>query len=87
MPACGPPSNLSPLKQTTSTPARSDAATVGSPWNASRSMQGPTAQVVGHQHPLRLAQFDQFGQLRLFGETQDAVVGGVHAQQQGGLRR
>ncbi len=47
MPACGPPSSLSPLKQTRSTPAASEACTEGSPARSSSRQPLPMSSITG----------------------------------------
>ena len=47
IPACGPPSSLSPLKQTRSTPAAIDACTVGSPARSSTRQPLPMSSTTG----------------------------------------
>ena len=46
MPACGPPSSLSPLKVTMSAPAAMLSMSAGSSANSGRAGQGAAAQVV-----------------------------------------
>ena len=83
MPACGPPSSLSPEKQTRSAPAASAAAGVGSP-STSTSAPEPRSSTSGSVVAAR-----DRGELLepwLLGEADDAEVRLVHAQQQRRVR-
>ena len=81
MPACGPPSSLSPLKQTRSTPAATDCL--------HRRLAGRTpvdetaaAEILDERNGASRAAAHQLRQRRPFGEALDAEVRRVHAQQQ-----
>ena len=66
MPACGPPSSLSPLKSTRSAPG-GDALPrqrLAREAEAGEVEQGAAADVVDHRQAVLLAQGDQVGQRR-----------------------
>ena len=76
MPACGPPSSLSPLKSTRSAPAAMLSPTTGSPGKPKRakSSMRPAADVVDHRQVVLAAEGDQLVERRGLGEAADAVV-------------
>ena len=81
MPACGPPSSLSPLKVTRSTPRRSDVARPRAPRRtARRSARAPLPRSSITRAPRSWAKRDELVERRLRGEADDAVVARVHAQ-------
>ena len=80
MPACGPPSSLSPLKVTMSAPAATLAFSDGSSANRGTVGEGAAAEVVDEHRAEAVGQGRQLLQGRLGGEPDDAVVAGVHAQ-------
>ena len=59
MPACGPPSILSPLTHTTSTPAASEACTVGS--HGESAIEIARAQVLRQRHAGGVGRGHQIG--------------------------
>ena len=83
MPACGPPSSLSPEKQTRSGPG--GERSVGRRLAAASSRQHAGAQVVDEREAVLLRDRGELGQRRLLGEADDPEVGLVHAQEQRGL--
>ena len=72
MPACGPPSSLSPLTQTMSTPAATDSCTVGSQSSAGSTIA--RAEVLDHGDAGGVRRGDQRRQRRPLGEALDAEV-------------
>ena len=87
MPACGPPSSLSPLNVTTSTPAASDEATLGSSRNAARSTSAPLPRSSATGRPNSRPSRGEFPHLDLLGEAHHLEVRGVHAQEERRLGR
>ena len=88
MPACGPPSSLSPLKVTRSAPARSDSPgqrlvrqAVGGEVD-----QRAAAQVHCKRQAVPMRELRQLVLGDRRGEALDGVVAGVHLHQQRGLR-
>ena len=79
IPACGPPSSLSPEKQTMSAPAARLAAGVGSS-PIGESAPEPRSSTSGS--PARVRKLGELGERRLLGEPDDAEVRLVHAQDQ-----
>ena len=82
IPACGPPSSLSPEKQTRSEPAARLSRAEGSPSRWTRTPE-PRSSTSGS--PCRRGDRRQLGHRRLLGEADDAEVRLVHAQQHRGL--
>ena len=83
IPACGPPSSLSPLNETRSTPAARLSATSGSSMpKARRSTMQPLPRSSYTGMPRSRSERRQFAQLRPRGESRDAEVAGMDAQQQ-----
>ena len=80
MPACGPPSSLSPEKQTRSQPSRSASRASGSPASSAVSSRAPepTSKTSGSAASCAISR--QLAQLDLAREAEHAVVGRVHAQ-------
>ena len=87
MPLCGPPSSLSPEKQTSVAPAAIALRASGSPANTGSGWSRPGAEVVQHRHAVLRADRRERRRVDLLREADDAVVGGVHAQQQRGVGR
>ena len=88
MPLCGPPSSLSPEKQTSVAPAAIAAAGVGLAGEHRVGLRaGPSRGRPAPAAPWRRADRGERRRVDLLGEADDAVVGGVHAQQQRGLGR
>ena len=79
IPACGPPSSLSPEKQTRSAPAASEAAGVGSPSSVDERAR---AEVVDERHVVAPRDGGELLDPRLLGEADHAEVRLVHAQEQ-----
>ena len=80
IPACGPPSSLSPLKVTRSTPRRSDSRAAGSSANSGRSARAPLPRSSMTSAPRSWAKPHELLDARLRREAHDAVVAGVHPQ-------
>ena len=79
MPACGPPSSLSPEKQTRSAPAASGSFADGS----SRELdEDARAEVVDERQPVAARDRRELRERRQLREADDAEVGLVHAQDQ-----
>ena len=83
IPACGPPSSLSPEKQTRSAPAARLSRGVGSSPSVERARPSRGRRRAAGRAAARLG---QLGEPRALGEADDAEVRLVHAQQNGRLR-
>ena len=86
MPACGPPSSLSPEKQTRSQPSRRASRASGSPASGGLVDQRTGADVVDQRERRAVGDLRERAHLDLAGEPEHAVVGGVHAQHGARLR-
>ena len=84
-PACGPPSNLSPLTVTRSAPARSAVSTSGSSGSSGVGAQQPAAEVGDQRHPVLGRQRGQPVHADGGDEAVHAVVAGMHLEQAPGL--
>ena len=62
MPACGPPSSLSPEKHTSDAPASTLERAVGLVGQVGQVDQGAGSQVVDHRQPVPCADGDQLGE-------------------------
>src|SRR5262249_56042483 len=82
-PACGPPSSLSPEKVTRSAPSATASATVGSCATPKRhrSTRVPT-KIVDKRHLAFVGQYREVARTHLFGEAFDAIVRGMHLEDQ-----
>ena len=87
-PACGPPSSLSPENATRSAPGaqRLDHGRLVRR-DAGVAVEQPAAHVVGERDARARGQRREVGDRRGVGEPDDAVVAGVHLQDQRGPRR
>ena len=84
-PACGPPSSLSPLKQTRSAPAASASARGRLVGEVERARRSRDRRAAAGRAARATAASSAHG--RLLGEADDAEVRLVHAQEQRGLAR
>ncbi len=83
MPACGPPSSLSPLKQTRSAPSASEPRAVGSSPTSTKTPEPRSSRSGSSRAP---GDGGELLQRRALGEADDAEVRLVDAQQQRGVR-
>ena len=85
MPACGPPSSLSPEKQTRSQPSRSASRASGSPASSSASSSAPEPTSKTSGRPAAVGDLRELAHADLAREAEHPVVGGVDAED--GARR
>ena len=88
IPAWGPPSSLSPEKQTRSAPSRRRGRRVALRRQAMRREidQRAAAEILDHRHALRAAELRQLGQRHLGRESAQLEVAAVDLEQQRGAR-
>ena len=86
-PACGPPSSLSPEKVTRSAPSATASATVGScaRSEAREIDERAGAEIVHQRHAVLARERGELARRHLRREALDAVVRGVHLEDQPGL--
>ena len=85
MPACGPPSSLSPLKVTTSAPAATISGTVGSlsPSPSARKIGERARPEIDHgDEVLAMRQLRELAHVDLGGEADDGEVRAMHLEQE-----